>query len=486
MPHRADDPPSPATTWFAALQLSAIAAAYIVFPLVLVQEAQLPPSTGAALIALSFLVIGIATALQASRQLGPGYLCVATFTAAYIAPAVAAAKIGGLPLASGMIVFAGCVEVALSYVFRRIRVMFPPEVAGVVVLLVGLTIGDIAVRMLIGLRHGPTPERAWAVLLVTFGAITCLTIWGRGALTRFGVLIGLVIGYVAACALGLVTAADRAAILSAPLVALPSLDHLGLAFDPALALPFAIAALAATTKAAALAGLARKAAGSSAEADMTSTMARGIRADGFGTMLAGVLGTIGVNPSPSAIAVTLNTGLASRRIAWAILALCVFVAILPPLAMAVALLPRSVMAGMLLFTGCLVLVNGMQMITEAPLDSRRSLVVGLGVFGAIVPFAGGELARAFPPALAPIMSSSFILGSSVALLANLALCIFPGCAETAVARLGRRKTTPRNATRLAWRGAQHAPTGRASVGLSMAPSGGPATARGEGRPGQSR
>lgn len=421
----AADPSPAATTWLAALQLVGITTAYVVFPLVLLREAGIPPEAGAGVIAMSFLALGLATAVQAMRGLGPGMLLPQTFTAAYLVPAIAAAKLGGLPLAFGMVVFAGCVEVLLATAFRRLRVVFPPEVSGLVVLLVGLTIGEIAVRNLAALGEGGAPGAAWLALLACFGAAAGLAVWGRGRPASFAVLTGLVVGYLAALAIGLPGPAERAAIAAAPLVALPSLAHLGLAFDPALALPFVIGALAATTKAAALGALAAKAAGP-AHAGDPAVMARAVRADGIGTILAGLIGTIGLNPAPSAVALTASTGLASRRIAWAVAAISAAIALLPALAMAIVLMPRPVVAGMMLFTGCLVLANGLQMLAEVKLDQRRSLVVGLGIFGALAALAVPDLGRGLPPAVAPILASPFILGSAVALAANLVLRIGSG------------------------------------------------------------
>jgi xanthine/uracil permease len=103
--------------WLAALQLCSITTVFIIYPLVLLRETGVPPATGAAIIALSFLMLGIATVVQVSVPFGPGILVPVTFTPAYLVPAIAAVKLGGLPLAFGMMVFAGVVEILLSIGF---------------------------------------------------------------------------------------------------------------------------------------------------------------------------------------------------------------------------------------------------------------------------------------------------------------------------------------------------------------------------------
>lgn len=421
--YTAEARPPALTTLLAALQFAGIVTPYVIFPLVLLREAEIPPEIGAGVIAMSFLALGLATLIQATRGLGAGILLPQTYTAAYLLPAIAAAKLGGLPLAFGMVVFAGVAEVLLSMCFRRLRVFFPPEVSALVVLLVGLTVGEIAVRNLAAMSSGYAAGVAWITFAIGFGVSAGLAVWGRGRWSTYAVLLGLVSGYAVALALGLPGEAERAAFTAAPLLALPSLAHLGLDFDPALALPFLLGALAATTKAAALASLAARSAGPAHQADQAGLMARAVRGDGIGTILAGLVGTIGVNPSPSCAALIASTGLGSRRIAWAVAAICAAIAFIPALALAILLMPRPVIGGVMLFTGCLVLANGLQMLGEVKLDQRRGLVVGLGLFGAVAALAMPDLGRGLSPQIAPVLGSPFILGAAVALLANLVLRI---------------------------------------------------------------
>ena len=93
MRYGVDDPTPPATTILAALQYVSSFGAYVVFPLVVVRAAGVPPDTAAAVVALSFAALALATMIQATRGLGCGLLCPMTFTAAYVGPGIAAAKL---------------------------------------------------------------------------------------------------------------------------------------------------------------------------------------------------------------------------------------------------------------------------------------------------------------------------------------------------------------------------------------------------------
>ena len=242
-------------------------------------------------------------------------------------------------------------------------------------------------------------------------------------MARYAVLIGIAAGYGFAFLVGEVTPADRAAIAAAPLFGLPAIDHLGWRFEAGLLLPFGIAALGVAITAAAVAGPFQEAAGPGHQGDPAGTMARCIRGCGIGADPGGRPGRPRGQSRAVLVPLVQATGLASRRIAWAFGTLCLLLALLPPLAMAIARLPQPVLAGLLLFAGSLVLVNGMQVAVAAKLDTRRSIVVGLGIFAALAAQGLAGVRETLPPAMVPVLTSPFVLGSTVALLANLVLRI---------------------------------------------------------------
>jgi len=73
----------------------------------------------------------------------------------------------------------------------------------------------------------------------------------------------------------------------------------------------------------------------------------------------------------------------------------------------------------MLFTGCLVLTSGLQMIAECRLDNRKSLVVGLGIITALAVEVHPDIAANAPAFLSPITGSSLVLGTSVGIVSTL-------------------------------------------------------------------
>jgi NCS2 family nucleobase:cation symporter-2 len=153
-----------------------------------------------------------------------------------------------------------------------------------------------------------------------------------------------------------------------------------------------------------------------------------VLADGLGTVTAGMLGTVGVNSSPSAVGLAGATGVTSRRVAYAIGAIFFALAFLPKVASVLSIMPRAVMGAALVFAACFVFVNGVQIITSRLLDVRRTFVIGLAFLSGIaVDLLPGYFAKV-PAQFQPLVSSSLVVGMMVAVLLNL------------VFRLGVRKT----------------------------------------------
>ena len=425
-----ETPPLPVTV-LSALQHVGLVAIFLVYPLVVSREAGASIATSTSILSLAMLVLGIGTVLQALTKgpVGSGYLAPINFSAIYLGPSLVAAHLGGLPLVFGMTVFAGLIESVLSRGLRYLRPFLPPEIAGLVVFFVGLSVGSVGVRYLFGIGEA---EPAGAIHLAVAGiallTMIALNVWTRGMLRWFCALIGMAVGYGAAAVGGLLTADVAGGLGDVPILALPRFDHLAWSFDASLAPLFTVAALAATVKVIGLLSTCQKTNDAEWVRPEMGSIGRGVLADGMGTTLAGFLGTIGINIGSSSIGMISATGVASRVIAYVTGGIFVALAFLPAVTATLALMPRAVMAAALIFAGCFMLVNGMQVITSRMLDVRKTLVIGIATVAALALDANPGLAAGVPEVLRPLVSSPLVLGTVAAIGLNL------------VFRLGVRQT----------------------------------------------
>lgn len=417
-----EDQPKLAITLGSAFQHVLLGLVTLSFPLLVIEDiyprSMLPADQVSTLMVTSFVALGVATLFQACRfgGIGSGFLAPAVFTAAYLPPSLAAAHAGGLGLVFGMTIFAGLLEIGLAFLIRRYPKLFPPEVAGFVVMFIGLVLGEVSIRLIFGLSAAgvvdpdlhPMPHLALLMTVVTIIA----SIWFKGAIRSFSVLIGLGIAVI----LGLATDS----------LSLASLDHPALSgsfrwpiatpsFDPNFILPFAAAALATSLRSMADIITCQRINDSNWKRPEQQSIYRGVLADGMGTVFAGLIGTVGLNTYSGSVGLSAATGITSRRVALAIGALWIILACIPGLPQLVTVVPRSILGGALLFTSCFIVFNGIQIISDRVLDNRKIIALGMGLFLGIARMVFPKLFEGFPPLFASVVQSELTLATLIVL-----------------------------------------------------------------------
>lgn len=417
-----DEAPPLAVNALSGVQHVALMSIYLIYPALVARTAGSSAEVATAMVSLTLVALAIGTVLQTIRvgPFGSGYLCQPIPSVVYFVPSLAAVRHGGLGAVFGMTIAAGLLELALARGLRRLRALLPPEIAGLVVLLVGIATGIVGLRTALGTdAHAATGDSIDAALaLGTLAVMVALNVWGRGPLRLFCVLIGMGVGYVAAWAMGRLGSSEVAVAAAMPLFALPDLGHLEWSFDPLIALPFAVAAVAASLKVVGNVTTCQKANDADwVRADMRS-ISRGVLADGMGTVVAGALGAHGLNSSTAAVGLGSATGVTSRRVGHSVAAILLILAFVPKLGLLFYLMPRPIAGAALVFSSTFIIVNGLEIMTSRLLDARKTLVIGLAlVFGLAVEAFPGVLAY-LPASLRVALGTSLVLGTLVGLGLN--------------------------------------------------------------------
>src|SRR5262245_32650211 len=428
-----EETPPRVVTLVSAIQHVGVIAIFMIYPLIIAREANVSADVISAMLRMGMLTMAVAALLQALPRgpVGSRFLAPSIFTGVYLAPSLLAAKTGGMPLVWGMTIFAGLVEAALSRVWARLRTFIPSETAGLVVFLIGVIIGLAALRVLLG--EGPSGSlsaRDAVVAGLALAVMIGLNIWNKGQLRLFCILIGMIVGYIAAVATGQLTLADLQSVISQPLVALPTLAHVSFAFDPELIIPFAVSGLAAAMGATAVITTYQRLTDADWVRPEMNSIRGGILGDGITTAVAGLIGTYGQTVSTANVGLVAATGVATRRIAFVIAAILAVGAFVPGFVAVLAIMPPPVMASAMLFTAVFIMISGVQIISTRALDARRTLVIGMGMMAFFVDSIFPAAFSRVPHWLHPLVSSPLVLGTLVALALNL------------VFRLGiRRKVT---------------------------------------------
>jgi xanthine/uracil permease len=433
-----DAVPPPRITWLNALQHISLSAVTLIFPRIVADAAGADSATITRYVSLAMVAMGIGTLIQAfgRRGIGSGHLLLGHCTILYVPFAVEAAKAGGLGAVAGLTVIAGLTEMALSRCIRALRAYVPPEIIGVVITLLGIMLGVLGLKLMIGAgpggTAGPLEMAASGIALAT---IIGVAIWGRPGLRSLAVLVGVATGCAAyvglEIALGDIHAATRDIAFTLPVwpLAMPSFP---LEFVPG----FLIGALACFVRAMADLTACQQLADPKWKAPDFRAIRAGTLADGLGCVVAGIVGVLGTNTYSGSVGLAAANGVLARRVGIAAGIGWIVLGLLPGAASVLYAIPAGILGAACFYSATFTIKTGIAMLAQRLVDARRTLIIGSAiVISTLVPELRGHLS--LPSLGQQVMNSPL----AVAMLAALAL--------NAVLRLG----IPREAS-LRWRPGQ--------------------------------
>jgi NCS2 family nucleobase:cation symporter-2 len=417
-----EESPPPAVLVVSAVQHVAVIAITLIFPLILGAEAGLSRPQFVDLVSLSMFAIGVSTILLCLRLgfVGCGYLCPACYTAIFLGPSLFALQRGGLPLVFGMTIVSGLVQIVIAPILRRLRAIMPSEIAGLVIAIVGLAIAAFGMRYMLGITANQKVEPSSLVIsALSLAAMSALIVWGKGYAKMFCVLIGMVVGYVASAALGVLNFSSAMPPDGLTILRLPHLGHIGYSFDPIVLAPFAVAAFASTLRVMGDVTNCQRLNDKDWVRPSFGSLAGGVAGNGLATILCGLAGTLGPNSYSSCIGLSAATGVTSRVIGYAVGIVFILLALVPTAAVLFAAMPKPVMGAALFFTAAFVFTSGLQMITARMLDARKTLVIGFSFAMAVMADVYQDAFMLAPAVLQPIVGNSLVLGTVCAVTLNL-------------------------------------------------------------------
>jgi uracil permease len=328
-----------------------------------------------------------------------------------VAPEGPAAVHGGLivgGIAGGL--------VAATGLMRRLARAFTPNITGVVLMLVALSLVPAIYPLVGGItRAHPAGEPSALVLalLVALG-IPWLSYRLRGFAGTVAILLGIAGGSALAWLIGRM---DLGIVAAAPWLLMPlPPDPGGIAFTlgAAVSFPFAFLAVLVNTV-----GSLYGAAEILGASDMEGRVGRGVFWNGAGNVLAGLGGSLGTVTFSMGVGVMLATRVAARRAQVACALMLVGLAFVPRLAAVLAAVPPAVVGGAFIATMSTQIGVGMQAVFRGKerLTSRDYFVVGVPtLLGTLMPILPPAFYAAFPSALAGILRNGMVVGILTVLL----------------------------------------------------------------------
>ncbi|MFD7985258.1 nucleobase:cation symporter-2 family protein [Kitasatospora indigofera] len=423
-PHPVDELLPPGRMATVALQhVASMYAGVAAPPLIIGAAAGLGPAQLTTLLAASLFIAGIATLLQTlgfwkvgSRL--PFVNGVSFATVSPILAVVAAKKDAALPLIFGSTIVAGLFCFLLAPVFCRLVRFFPPVVSGTVITLIGISLLPVAGNWAQGGNsHAPdygSPANLGLAGL-TLLAVLLLNRFLRGFLQRISILLGMLLGTLAAVPLGKV---DVGALTSLPLFELPHPFAFGAPqFEAAAIVSMLVVMLVSMTE---------------STADMIAlgevverpaddrTIAGGLRADGLATAFGGVFNGFICSAFAQNIGLVALTKIRSRFVVALAGVFLIVMGLVPVVGGLVSLVPQPVLggAGVVLFGS--VAVAGIRTLGKADLSAgSNAIIVAVSLAFGIFPIAFPDFYQAFPEQIATVLDSGISVGCLLAVTLNL-------------------------------------------------------------------
>ena len=408
--YNTDDALPKGTLLLSVIQHLFAIAVYMTYPVIISAAVCGTADMTANLISLTLIGCGFATLLLSSKRFGTGFPMPIIPNSSYLPASVLAAGAGGIPLLSGMLILSGLLEMLVSRFTRFFRRIFPEEVTGVVLFLLGIAIIPTAFPLFFGSTNGSPLDPASAVV----GAVTLLSIIlfsiAKPRFCKFySTILGMALGCVTAVILGVFSGDVLAEAADLALFAIPTPAFLsGCTFDAALLVPFLIGVVCIIMKTAGNLTLLSSYTGKGDR----NTLSRGLLLEGAGLSLTGALGGIGVGTSSSDAGLVVSTGIASRKIGVGVGLLLILFGFMPVVAWVFRILPRPVLGAVLLYAIVFVMIGGIQSLSSRMLDTRRTFAVLLpiliGVSSGFCPYLYADL-----PAWAALFFASPLTAGSI-------------------------------------------------------------------------
>ena len=154
---------------------------------------------------------GVATFVQCRRfgQVGAGLLCIQGTSYSFIGPVIAAGMAGGPAVIFGTCMAASFVEVIIGRILRYARKIITPVVSGIVVTLIGLCLIKVGVSACGGGNAAQADGTFGSMRnLMLAGLVLLVIVFFNSCRNRMlrmsSVVIGLIVGYVVAWAMGMI------------------------------------------------------------------------------------------------------------------------------------------------------------------------------------------------------------------------------------------------------------------------------------------
>jgi xanthine permease len=391
----------------------------IAVPLIVGGALKLPKDQIAFLVNADLFACGIVTLIQCLGvwRFGIRLPVVMGVTFAAVGPMVAMAT-SGLAITGifGAVIAAGMFTVAVAPFASRLVRYFPPLVTGTIIAVIGITLLRIGISWAgggVGAKNFGDPANL-AVVVLVLATILAINKLFNGFVANIAVLIGLIVGFSAAMALGMV---EFAGVRDADWIALVYPFRFGApTFDlgaiVSLCVVMIVVMVESTGMFLALGEICERTVG-------PPEIARGLATDGLGTIIGGVFNTFPYTSFSQNVGLVGVTGVKSRFVVAVAGGILVALGLLPKLGTLVASIPQPVLGGAGLVMFGMVAATGIKILARVDYAQRHNLlIIAISIAVGMIPLVAPTFFAQVPKGLGPLVNSGITLAAISAVFLN--------------------------------------------------------------------
>ena len=367
----------------------------------------LDKGVSASLIQNCMIIAGIGTLIQLYPvwRIGSRLPIVMGISFTFLSLAILIASSQGMGTLMGAVIIGGLVEGCLGLSIRQWRKLVPHVVAATVVVAIGFSLLPIGANSFAGGQGAADFGSAanWIVGSITM--LTCLVtlILGKGMLRSLSILIGLVVGYIVAYCMGLVSFDN---IKEMPVVALPTFIPFTPEFhlDAILAI-VCIYLVSATETIGDTSALCSSALG---RAVSNKEMGASVACDGFVSSISGLFGCTPITSFSQNVGLAAISKVVNRFTIATGAVLLIVCGLFPPIGALLATIPQSVLGGCTIMMFGSIVFAGFGMMARCGFSQRNMVIASLSLSIGIGFTSAPEMFNLFPNIIQTVFAQNCV------------------------------------------------------------------------------
>jgi xanthine permease len=378
------------------------------------------------LVAIDLFMCGVATLLQVwkNRFFGIGLPVVLGCTFTAVGPMIAIGSQFGITSIYGSILASGLLVVLFAKYFGKLAKFFPPVVTGSVVTIIGITLIPAAMNNMAG-GQGSSDFGSISNISLSFGVLLLIILlykFTKGFMRSISILIGMVIGTIAASFMGKV---NIAAFHEASWFHVIQPFYFGVpTFEVSAIITMTLVAIVSLVESTgvyyALSDICKQ---KVTQDDLT----KGYRAEGFAILLGGIFNAFPYTTYSQNVGLIQLSGVKSKNVIYAAGTILIILGLVPKVAAITTIIPPAVLGGAMVAMFGMVIAYGIKMLGNVEFTTQENLLivavsVGIGLGVTVVP----DLFAQLPSSIRILTDNGIVAGSLTAIILNIVFNVLPG------------------------------------------------------------